>query len=62
MIALLTALLVVGLSVDGPLAGVARIVPWVLPTLVGVPALELWRRSLVAATPGASMTSRPTPP
>src|ERR1700716_3018100 len=46
-IALVTALLVVGLTVDGPLRGGAEVIPWVLPAAVGTPLIELWRRHLL---------------
>ncbi len=46
-IALVTALVVVALTVDGPLDGPAALVPWVLPTVVGTLLIERWRRRLV---------------
>jgi hypothetical protein len=46
-IALVTALLVVGLTVDGPLKGAAEVIPWVLPAAIGTPLIELWRRHLL---------------
>ncbi|MGI8847428.1 MAG: hypothetical protein ACR2GX_04060 [Candidatus Dormibacteria bacterium] len=45
-ISLVTALLVVALTVGGPVGGTAQVVPWVLPTLIGVPLVEWWRRRL----------------
>jgi len=46
-IALVTALVVVALTVDGPLEGPAVLIPWVLPTIVGTLLIEWWRRRLV---------------
>jgi hypothetical protein len=48
-IALVTAFLVVALTVDGPFDGAAAILPWVLPTIVGTVLIEVWRRRIVAA-------------
>ncbi len=45
-IALVTALLVVALTVDGPVHGVAAVVVWVLPTVVGTRLIERWHRQL----------------
>lgn len=45
-IALLTALIVVDLTVYGSLDGPAQLLPWLAPTAVGVPLIELWRRHL----------------
>jgi uncharacterized membrane protein len=45
-IALVTALLVVALTVDGPVHGPAAVVVWVLPTIVGTRLIERWRRGL----------------
>jgi hypothetical protein len=50
-IALVSALLVVSLTVNGPLGGAAALIPWLLPTAVGLVAIEWWRRRLVAAVP-----------
>ena len=47
-IALVTALTVVALTVDGPVSGPAEVIPWVLPAAVGTPLLERWRRQIVA--------------
>jgi hypothetical protein len=47
-IALVTATFVV--SVDG----LARIAAWTLPTLIGVPLLELWYRRAAALAPDGS--------
>lgn len=44
-IALVTATFVVSLD------GLTRIAAWSLPTLIGVPLLELWYRRAVALTP-----------
>jgi hypothetical protein len=46
-IALVTALVVVALTVDGPLQGPAVLIPWLLPTVVGTLLIEWWRRRLV---------------
>jgi hypothetical protein len=46
-IALVTALVVVALTVDGPIkGGVLEVVPWVAPAAVGTALIELWRRRL----------------
>ena len=52
-IALVTALLVVSLTVDGPLGGPAALVPWLAPTALGLLGIEWWRRRLLPATPPA---------
>jgi hypothetical protein len=46
-IALVTALVVVALTVDGPVHGVAAVVVWVLPTLIGTRLIGRWHRRLV---------------
>jgi hypothetical protein len=46
-IALVTALVVVALTVDGPVDGPAALIPWVLPTIVGTPLIESWRRRIL---------------
>lgn len=46
-VALVSALLVVSLTVNGPLGGPAALLPWLLPTAVGLLAMEWWRRRLV---------------
>jgi hypothetical protein len=46
-IALVTAFVVVALTVDGPLDGPAALIPWVLPTIVGTLLIEWWRRRLL---------------
>jgi hypothetical protein len=46
-IALVTALVVVALTVDGPLAGPIVLLPWLLPTAVGKLLIEWWRRRLL---------------
>ncbi len=46
-IALVTALVVVALTVDGPLHGPAALIPWVLPTITGTLLIEWWRRRIV---------------
>jgi hypothetical protein len=49
-IALVTALIVVALTVDGPLrSGPAAVVPWFVPALVGTPLIEIWRQRLLRA-------------
>jgi hypothetical protein len=48
-IALVTALVVVALTVDGPLHGAAELIPWVLPIAIGLPLIEWWRRLLIQA-------------
>jgi hypothetical protein len=53
-IALVSALLVVSLTVDGPLDGPAALLPWLAPTAVGLILMEWWRRRLlVPARPAA---------
>lgn len=49
-IALVTAFVVVALTVDGPVKGAFQLLPWLLPTLLGTVAIELWRRRLSRAT------------
>jgi hypothetical protein len=46
-IALTTALVVVALTVDGPVRGPAAVVVWVLPTLIGTGLIRRWHRRLV---------------
>jgi len=48
-IALVTAFVVVALTVDGPLTGAASLIPWLAPTLIGTVLIEQWRRRLTAA-------------
>src|SRR6266487_2883101 len=48
-IALVTALAVVALTVDGPLHGAAEVIPWALPAAIGIPLIEWWRRLLIRA-------------
>ncbi|WP_163506177.1 hypothetical protein [Fodinicola acaciae] len=48
-IALTTALIVVALTVDGPVGGAWQLLPWLLPTAIGTPLLEVWRRRLIPA-------------
>jgi len=55
-IALVTALVVVALTVDGPLDGAAAALPWALPTLVGTSLIERWRRRLTALRDERSRT------
>jgi hypothetical protein len=56
-IALVTALIVVALTVDGPLRGAAAAIPWVAPTAIGTPLIEWWRRRLVQAIGGHAATA-----
>lgn len=56
-IALFTAFLVVALTVDGPVAGAAQLVPWLAPTVVGTVLIERWRRHLDARMVGARTPS-----
>jgi hypothetical protein len=46
-IALVPALIVVALTVDGPVHGAAAVAVWVLPTLVGTRLIQRWHRRLV---------------
>ncbi len=50
-IALVTALVVVALTVDGPLRGPAQLLPWMTPTAIGIVFIEVWRRHLVPEMP-----------
>lgn len=45
-IALTTALIVVALTVDGPVTGTAQLLPWLAPTALGTIGIEMWRRRL----------------
>jgi hypothetical protein len=45
-IALVTALVVVALTVDGPVQGPAAVAVWVLPTLIGTRMIQAWHRRL----------------
>lgn len=47
--ALVTAFIVVALTVDGPVTGVAQLVPWLAPTVLGTFLIEYWRRRLDTA-------------
>ncbi|WP_433574817.1 hypothetical protein [Nocardia brasiliensis] len=47
-IALITATVVVSFALDGPLVGAWELLAWLLPTAVGVPLLEFWRRRVFA--------------
>jgi hypothetical protein len=51
-IALVTALVVVTVTVDGPVRGGAQVIPWALPAVVGTVLIERWRRRLALPTPG----------
>jgi hypothetical protein len=60
-IAVVTALVVVASTVDGPVHGPAEAIPWALPVVVGTLLIELWRRSLDAharAKPGPTASHR----
>jgi uncharacterized membrane protein len=58
-IALVTALIVVALTVDGPVADSAQLIPWLAPAAIGT-ALA-WRRRLVLAPPAPSPPLRRDP-
>lgn len=45
-IALLTALIVIALTVDGPVTGALQLVPWFAPTVLGTVLIRMWRRHL----------------
>lgn len=45
-IALVTALVVVAFTVDGPVHGPAEAIPWALPVAIGTLLIEWWRRHL----------------
>jgi hypothetical protein len=45
-VALVTALLVVSLTVDGPLKGASSALPWALPVVIGTLLIERWRQRL----------------
>jgi hypothetical protein len=45
-IALVTALIVVTLTVDGPVQGAAATVVWLLPTLIGTRLIQRWHHRL----------------
>lgn len=57
-IALVTALVVVSLTVEGPLHGPAEVIPWVAPVVIGTLLIEWWRRQLVTTTPAAAPARR----
>jgi len=57
LIALLTAFVVVALTVDGPLTGLASLLPWVLPTMVGTLLIGVWRRHLTRVSIPAPASS-----
>lgn len=56
-IALVTALIVVALTVDGPVTGPAQLIPWLGPTAIGTVLIEVWRRRL--HTQSAADAKRP---
>jgi hypothetical protein len=45
-IELWTALIVVALTIDGPVTGTAQLLPWLAPAAVGTILIEVWRRKL----------------
>lgn len=51
-IALVTALLVVALTVDGPLDGLPAALVWALPTLIGTTLIRAWHRRLTRRDAG----------
>lgn len=53
-IALVTALLVVALTVDGPLGGAWAAVVWALPTVIGTVLIRAWRRRIAGEPPAIS--------
>lgn len=61
-IALVTALIVVALTVDGPVTGAAQLVPWLAPTVIGTVLIERWRRRLDAQMAGAQTAADPLTP
>ena len=47
-IALVTALVVVALTLDGPLkTGAVQVIPWVAPAAIGTPLILWWRRRFI---------------
>jgi hypothetical protein len=61
-IALVTALVVVALTVDGPVKGSAEVIPWVLPAALGTPLIEMWRRYLLRSLQGQRQRLRTATP
>ena len=57
-ISLVTAFIVVALTVDGPVTGTASLVPWLAPTVVGTIGIEVWRRRLGRAMSIAERSAR----
>lgn len=53
-IALVTALVVVSLAVNGPLGGSAELIPWLAPTAIGTVLIEVLRRRIVARQPAVA--------
>jgi len=53
-IALVTALIVVALTVYGPVTGTAQLIPWLAPAAIGTVLIEVWRRRLVLAIPAGT--------
>ena len=60
-IALATAFIVVALTVDGPVTGIAQLIPWLAPTVVGTILIEMWRRHLETAINAAIVPATPPP-
>lgn len=64
-LALMTAFVVVALTVDGPVRGALSLIPWLAPTVVGTLAIEVWRhrlgRRLAMVRPTRSTVPEPEP-
>jgi hypothetical protein len=58
-IALVTALLVVSLTVDGPVHGPAAVVVWVLPSLIGTRLIMRWQHWLQESGQASRTGRRP---
>ena len=58
-IALVTALIVVALTVDEPVTGAAQLVPWFAPTVIGTVLIARWRRRLDSGLPAGMRASVP---
>lgn len=58
-LALATALIVVELTVDGPVTGTAQLVVWLAPTVLGTILIEMWRRRLDTRLTAARTTDLP---
>ncbi len=59
-VALVTALVVVALTVDGPVTGTAQLVPWLAPTVLGTVLIERWRRHLDRASLSGTPVTAPS--